>query len=426
MTILRLTGGFRLDGTVPCSGSKNAALPMMAAAILADRPVRLQHVPHLTDVETLILVLRRLGMEATRTAEDDLLLTPDDTSTNDPAPVRAPYNLVRRMRAGFCVLGPLLARRRKAIVSLPGGCNIGDRPVDIHLRALAAMGADIRLQKGYVIATAKRLIGAEIDLAGPRGPTVTGTANLLCAAVLARGTTTFTSAAREPEICCLGDMLNAMGARITGLGTSTLRIAGVDQLDGVTFRVIPDRIEAATLLLAVAITGGSATVTNVDTNHLDAVLDALRMVGYQLHTGSDFITIESGRSAPGNPINLIAGPYPGLPTDIQAQLTALLSVLPGRATICDEVFPDRFLHVAELNRLGARIERHDATAIIEGVSHLCGATVVAPDLRAGAAMVLAGLAAQGETTVRRVHLLDRGYQRLDEKLNALGARITRV
>ena len=418
MPHFRITGGTPLHGTVAAGGSKNATLPMMAAAILADGPVRLQCVPRLADVDTLAMVLQRLGVQTVRQPDGDLLL-----ETVDPTPVRAGYGLVRRMRASFCVLGPLLARRGKAIVSLPGGCNIGHRPVDLHLKGLAALGADLQLRRGYVIARANRLRGAAIDLTGPRGPTVTGTANVLSAAVLAEGITTITGTAKEPEIVDLGRFLESMGARIDGLGTSTLRIEGVERLEGTCYRVIPDRIEAATLLLAAAITGGSATVTGVVPGHLRAVLDGLRAARFDVAVGDDRVTIAA--DGPPRAVDMTAEPYPGMPTDVQAQWAALLSLADGRSTIRDRVFPDRFMHVAELGRLGAKILRADSTATIAGVGRLTGATVTAADLRASAALVLAGLAAEGETIVRRVDHLDRGYEQLDEKLARLGARIER-
>jgi len=423
MSIFQITGGKRLRGTVAASGSKNAALPMMAASILADGPVLLKGVPWLADVDTLSSVLRELGVEVSRS---DAGLT---LETVDTAPIRARYDLVRRMRAGFCVLGPLLARRGRAVVSLPGGCNIGDRPVDLHLKGLAALGARLRLRHGYVIARAGRLAGATIDLDGPRGPTVTGTANVVSAAVLAKGETLITGAAVEPEIVDLCGFLNAMGARISGLGTPTIRVEGVERLDnvarlgGVAYRVIPDRIEAATLLLAVAITGGSATVTGVVPGHMSGVLSVLRAAGSRIETGVDRVTIAAaGRPLP---IDVAARPYPGVPTDVQAQLTALACVARGQSTVRDDVFVNRFMHVAELNRLGARIRRRGRGVVITGVRRLTAAAVTASDLRASAALVIAALAAEGQSVVRRAHHLDRGYQRLDEKLNRLGARIER-
>jgi UDP-N-acetylglucosamine 1-carboxyvinyltransferase len=415
---LVITGGVPLAGSVRASGSKNAALPMMAASILADEPVRLEGVPRLADVQTLSLVLGELGVATAWTPEGVLLL-----ETADPRPVRAEYELVRRMRASFCVLGPLLAKRRSAMVSLPGGCAIGDRPVDLHLAGLAAMGADLRIEHGYVVARTDRLRGATVRLLGPRGPTVTGTANVLSAAVLARGETTIVGAAIEPEIVDLGNLLAAMGARIDGLGTATIRVTGVDQLGGAVHRVIPDRIEAATLLLAAAITRGSATVTGVMPEHLGAVLAKLDAAGFQVALADDAVTLAA--DGPPRPVDVTAIPYPGIPSDVQAQWTALLSLARGRSTVCDRVFPGRFMHVAELNRLGAQVECRDGAALISGAARLAGAAVTATDLRASAALVLAGLAAEGVTTIDHSEHLDRGYERLDEKLRRLGARIER-
>jgi UDP-N-acetylglucosamine 1-carboxyvinyltransferase len=414
----RIRGGTRLSGTVRVSGSKNAALPMMAAAILASGPVRLEGVPRLLDVETLSQVLRELGVAVTRTLDEALVL-----ETVDLAAVQAGYELVRRMRASFCVLGPLLARRGRAVVSLPGGCNIGPRPVDLHLAGLAALGAELRIEHGYVIAEAKRLVGARIQLAGPQGPTVTGTANVLAAAVLADGETVITGAAVEPEIVDLGRLLNGMGAQIEGLGTPTLRVEGVKRLHGTTYRIIPDRIEAATLLLAAAITGGTVTVAGVVPEQLAAVLDKLDQAGFDLLVAKDEVTLVA--TAPPRPVDLTALPYPGVPSDVQAQWMALLTLARGRSTIGDRVFASRFQHIAELNRLGARIELCGSTAVVTGVDRLTGAVVTASDLRASAALVLAGLAAKGETVIDDIHHLDRGYERLDEKLNQLGAQVER-
>jgi len=310
------------------------------------------------------------------------------------------------------------------MVSLPGGCAIGPRPVDLHLTGLAALGASLRIRHGYVLGTARRLAGARIHLSGPNGPTVTGTANVLSAAVLARGETILTGAAVEPEIVDLGELLSRLGARIEGLGTSTLRIVGVGELGGAVHRVIPDRIEAATLLLAAAITRGQVSVTGVVPRHLDAVLDLLNAAGFALDVSSDRIALTA--HAPPRPLDVAATAYPGVPTDLQAQWTALLCLARGRSTVCDRVFPSRFLHVAELNRLGARIEVHGSTAVIHGVRRLRGAAVTATDLRASAAMVLAGLAARGQTTLRDAHHLDRGYEALDGKLSRLGARVDRA
>jgi UDP-N-acetylglucosamine 1-carboxyvinyltransferase len=418
MSHFRILGGRRLCGTVRAGGSKNAALPMMAAAILADGPVRLEGVPRLADVDTLSLLLGQLGVEVRRTEDDSLRLR-----TVDPQPVRADYELVRRMRASFCVLGPLVARRGKAVVSLPGGCNVGPRPVDLHLAGLAALGADLRIEHGYVIAEAGRLLGTTVSMAGPRGPTVTGTANILSAAVLAVGRTTITGAAVEPEIVDLGRFLNSLGAKIDGLGTPVLKIDGVGRLAGGCHAIIPDRIETATLLLAAAITRGEVTVAGAVPGHLQAVLEKLGQAGCRIAIEDDRITL----TAFGRPraLEITAEPYPGVPSDVQAQWMALLSLADGRSTVRDLVFRSRFLHVAELNRLGARIELGDAAAVVRGVGRLTGAEVTASDLRASAALVLAGLAAHGETLVHEIHHLDRGYQRLDEKLNLLGADVRR-
>ncbi len=419
-----ITGGTPLSGTVRVAGSKNAALPMMAAALLTDEPVVLDGVPRLTDVATLCRVLGELGVEA---AWDGAGSGPSRAlrlQVLDRSAVRARYALVRRMRASFCVLGPLLARRGKAVVSLPGGCRIGPRPVDLHLKGLAALGAELTLAHGYVIARAKRLRGAAIDLSGPAGPTVTGTANVLSAAVLARGETLLRGAAGEPEIVDLGRLLCRMGARIDGLGTSTVRVRGVDGLGGARHRIIPDRIEAATLALAAVATGGTAAVTGVVPGHLAAVLDRLAGAGVDLSSGADWIRL--GAPRPPRPCAIAAEPYPGIPSDVQAQWTALMSVASGRSVVRDRVFPQRFAHVAELVRLGARIERIPGAAVVDGVAGLSGATVTASDLRASAALVVAGLAARGKTRVENVHWLDRGYEALDRKLTGLGAAIKRA
>ncbi|MBN2217953.1 MAG: UDP-N-acetylglucosamine 1-carboxyvinyltransferase [Pirellulales bacterium] len=415
---LRITGPTRLEGEVRASGSKNAALPMMAAVLLAEGPVVLAGAPQLADVDRMAQVLRELGVEVLWDEDDTLQMR-----VIDRRPVHARYKLVRRMRASFCVLGPLVARRGEAVVSLPGGCAIGQRPVDLHLAGLRALGARIALRHGYVVARADRLHGTTIDLAGPYGPTVTGTANVLSAAVLAEGQTTIEHAAVEPEIVELGNLLIAMGAKIEGLGTPTIRVDGVEQLAGATCRVIPDRIEAATLLLAGAITGGQVRVGGIVPDHLTAILDLLRQTGCRVDAGADAVTVR----AEGRPraVDVTAEPYPSVPTDVQAQWMALLSTAEGTSAVRDTVFPSRMAHVAELVRLGARIDQHDGGAVIRGIARLSGAVVTARDLRASAALVLAGLAAEGATTVRAARHLDRGYQRLDLKLAGLGARIER-
>ena len=419
MDAFRITGGTPLSGTVEVSGAKNAALPIMAASLLANRPVSLARVPALTDVRTMALLLGKLGVDCCWQTDGTLRL-----ETVDAAPTTANYNLVRRMRASFCVLGPLLARRGRAIVALPGGCAIGDRPVDLHLRGLAALGANIRIERGYVVAEARRLVGARVHMRGPRGPTVTGTANVLSAAVLARGSTIITGAAREPEIVDLGQFLISLGAQIHGLGTRTIEIIGVDSLGGGQHRVIPDRIEAATLLIAVAASGGEATVSGVVPAHLNAVLEKLHDFGVAVSVERDHVAVRAhGRPRPGR---VVAQAYPGIPTDVQSQFMALACLADGHSVIDDRVFVERFRHVAELVRMGACIDREGSQSIVRGVANLSGTEVTASDLRASAALVVAGLAACGVTTLHRIDHLDRGYERLDAKLNRLGACIERV
>jgi UDP-N-acetylglucosamine 1-carboxyvinyltransferase len=419
MDMFVVPGCGRLQGRVTVSGSKNAALPIMAATLATDGPSMLESVPQLVDVATLAELLRTLGMRVER--QDDGTL---ELEVRDRQPCVAEYEIVRRMRAGICVLGPLLARRGRACVSLPGGCNIGDRPVDLHLKGLAALGADIRVERGYIIAQAKRLRGARIYLGGAFGSTVTGTCNVMTAAALADGVTTIEAAACEPEVIDLGNYLNRMGARISGLGTPFLRIDGVDALLGTAHTIIPDRIEAATLMVAAAITRGEVLLDNVRLDHMTAVIEKLHEMGVRVEETPVGVRV----TVPGElqASDCIMLPYPGLPTDVQAQFMALLATIPGISIITEKVFPDRFLHLAELIRLGARIRREGASAIINGVPQLSGACVMASDLRASAALVLAGLASKGQTVVRRIYHLDRGYDRLEDKLNSLGARITRV
>lgn len=426
MDMFVVRGGRPLQGRVRVGGAKNAALPIMAASLMADGPVTLHDVPDLVDVRTLCQLLETLGVNSERQTGSSLRLEVIDESL-----IVADYELVRRMRASICVLGPLLARRGRAIVSLPGGCNIGDRPIDLHLKGLSALGADIRIERGYVIAKARRLRGGRVFLGGSFGSTVTGTCNVMAAATLADGVTTIESAACEPEVADYGQLLNAMGARIEGLGTPFLRIEGVESLSGAEHRVIPDRIEAATLLIAGAITTGQVSVENTCVAHLSAVLDKLNEVGVHIETASDPTDPDRSTlhvSPVGNlkPTECSALPYPGLPTDVQAQFMALLSRADGISVVTDKVFPDRFMHVAELVRLGASIHREGQSAIINGTDRLHGACVMASDLRASAALVLAAMASEGETVIRRIYHLDRGYEQLEKRLNALGADIRRV
>jgi UDP-N-acetylglucosamine 1-carboxyvinyltransferase len=419
MDMLVVNGGIPLRGTVTVGGAKNAALPIMAAALVAEGTTVLHNVPELVDVVTLSHVLRSLGACVERRADGAL-----EISVVDQQPCLADYELVRRMRASVCVLGPLIGRRRRACVSLPGGCNIGHRPIDLHLKGLRALGAEITIERGYVFARADRLRGADIYLGGSFGSTVTGTCNVLSAAVLAEGVTTISAAACEPEVVDLGNMLNAMGARIEGLGTPLLRIDGVQELNAVEHTIIPDRIEAATLMVAAAITRGELTIDNVCPAHLAAVTDILRSTGARV----EFSGPRAFVRCPGapRPVDVTALPYPGVPTDVQAQLTALLSLADGISVVTDKVFPDRFMHIPELMRLGAGIRREGASAIISGAPRLSGACVMASDLRASAALLLAGLAAEGESVIRRVYHLDRGYESLERKLNLAGAGIRRV
>lgn len=419
MDVFVVQGGTPLRGSVSVSGSKNAALPMMATALLARGKTVLRRVPDLVDVRTLSSLLQTLGCEVARIDDDSLSLEVIDESRSE-----ADYDLVRRMRASVCVMGPLLARRGFARVSLPGGCNIGHRPIDIHLRGFSELGAEVKFENGDIVVQASELKGAEIDLSGPHGSTVTGTCNVMSAATLAKGRTILTGVALEPEVVALAEFLNAMGANISGHGTSTIEIEGVEELNAVEQTVIPDRIEAATLMIAAAITRGAVTIDGVEANHLNAVINVLREIGItieetglsQLHT-----TVDQKLS----PVQLTALPYPGIPTDVQAQLTALLATVPGKSVVRDEVFPDRFMHCAELNRMSASIRQERDRAFITGVSQLQGANVMASDLRASAALVLAAMAANGETVIHRIYHLDRGYAALETKLNALGANVIR-
>jgi UDP-N-acetylglucosamine 1-carboxyvinyltransferase len=428
MDVITIHGGRPLRGTVQTAGSKNAALPIMAASILADGPVVLRNVPDVTDVDTLALVLGHLGVEVKRDREDLLHL-----HTVDGSQVTAGFELVSQMRASFCVLGPLLARRGSAIVALPGGCRIGPRPVDLHLKGLAALGAEIQINDGYVFAHAKALHGAKIDLSGPRGPTVTGTANVLSAAVLARGETIIQGAAREPEIVDLGEFLISLGARIDGLGTDILRIRGVAELggtDSAPHQIIPDRMEAGTMLLAAATTGGDVTISGCRPEHLDAFLGVLDDAGIAIDVGPNWI--RAAASLRPLSFHITALPYPGVPTDLQAPLTALAALADGESTITDCVFPQRLGHLEELMLLGTKIERRGSTVMVSGVDRLPpphtltdgdSIQVTASDLRAGAALVLAALSLDGQTAIRAAHHLSRGYERFAEKLGCLGARI---
>ncbi|NIA20751.1 MAG: UDP-N-acetylglucosamine 1-carboxyvinyltransferase [Anaerolineaceae bacterium] len=419
MDMMVIRGGKALHGTVRAGGSKNAALPMMAAALLAEGRMKLRNVPDLMDIRTMSRLLRSLGVEVVRKGHTLEL------EVTDHKPVEAVYEIMRTMRAGICVMGPLLARRREARVSLPGGCNIGSRPVDLHTKGMIALGARVRVEHGYLLCSAPRgLKGRELYLGGPFGSTVLGTANVMMAASLARGATIVEAAACEPEVQNLARLLVAMGARISGIGTPRLQISGVARLEAVTFEVIPDRIEAGTLLMAGAATGGRVTVENARWDHLMAPLHKLEEMGVKVRRSPGGAISVVGRKR-FKPVDVTTLSFPAYPTDLQAQLMALLCRSDGISVVTEKVFPDRFMHVAELNRMGADIRKENNMAIVHGVRKLSGAPVMASDLRASAALVLAGLVAEGETEVRRIYHLDRGYEKLDRKLRTLGADIRR-
>ena len=413
-----INGGARLKGKITVSGSKNAALPILAAALLAEGESIIHDVPELEDISAMIDLLRDLGTDVTREGRTLRLCVRDESN------VHAPYERVRKMRASICVLGPLLAKRKKARVAMPGGCAIGSRPVNLHLRGLKAMGAQIELDGGDMIATASELNGAEIFLGGPFGSTVLGTDNVMMAAVLAKGQTIIESAACEPEVTDLADYLNRMGARISGAGTPRITIEGVGRLTGCEHTVIPDRIEAGTFMIAAAVTNGEVLVDNVRMDHMMAVVDKLREIGIDVQKSNGGVNVASARRL--EPTDVTTQPYPGFPTDLQAQLLTLLCLADGNSAITEKIFPDRFMHVAELLRMGADIRKEGPTAIVTGVKKLVGAPVMASDLRASAALVVAALVAKGQTTIQRVYHIDRGYEEIEAKLRPLGADISRV
>jgi UDP-N-acetylglucosamine 1-carboxyvinyltransferase len=409
-----VTGGARLSGTVETGGAKNAVLPMMAATLLASGISRIKNVPHLRDVETMAHLLRIIGARVTL---ENHVMTIDTSQCSYP---EAPYELVKTMRASFVILGPMLARFKTAKVSLPGGCAWGPRPVDLHIRALEALGAGVDIEHGYVVARAQRLQGATFT--SPIS-SVGATENLMMAAVLAHGTTIIENAAREPEVSALAYFLKKMGARITGEGTGRISVEGVDFLTTVEDAVIPDRIEAATFMTAAAITGGEVTVDACEPNHLASTISTLRAMGALVEVDGRAVKVSAPR--PLKPVRIATAPYPGFPTDMQAQLMALACVVDGQSEITDTIYRDRFTHVMELQRLGARIALNENTAQINGVPHLSGAQVMATDLRASAALILAGLVAEGETHILRIYHLDRGYEKIEQKLAGLGAKIRR-
>lgn len=417
MDKLIISGGVPLNGTIRISGAKNAALPILAATLLADDPVTVCNVPHLHDITTTMELLGRMGV--------NLLVDENMNIEVDPSSIRefyAPYELVKTMRASILVLGPLLARYGQADVSLPGGCAIGARPVNLHIDALEAMGAKIDVEGGYIRAKAKRLKGVTLfmDMV-----TVTGTENIMMAATLAEGTTVIENAAREPEVVDVANCLNRMGAKISGAGTDTIVIQGVDHLSGTTYSILPDRIETGTYLVAAAITGGNIMLKNTRPDIIDAVLAKLQEAGAEIKTGEDWIGLKMTERRP-EAVDVRTAPYPAFPTDMQAQFTALNVIAKGAGTISETVFENRFMHIPELQRMGANLRLEGNTVISKGVKKLAGAPVMATDLRASASLVLAGLVATGETIVDRIYHIDRGYDCIEEKLAQLGANIRRV
>ena len=417
MDKLQITGGVRLDGEVRISGAKNATLPMLAAALLADGPVTVANVPHLHDVTTMIELLARMGV--TVTVDERMRIEVDPASITE---CFAPYELVKTMRASILVLGPLVARHGRADVSLPGGCAIGARPVNIHVAGLQAMGADIHIEGGYIRARAGRLRGAHLVL---DTVTVTGTENLMMAAALADGETVIENAAREPEVVDVANFLIAMGAQIQGAGTDKIVINGVRSLHGTSYEVLPDRIEAGTYLVAGAITGGRIRVKNVRPDHLDAVLAKLAEAGASISIGADWVELDMHSQRP-RAVDVRTAPYPAFPTDMQAQFAALDTVALGVGTVVETIFENRFMHMLEMRRMGAEIRLEGNTAIIHGVPELTAAPVMATDLRASASLVLAGLVAKGRTDIERIYHIDRGYEAIEEKLAQVGAQIRRV
>ena len=417
MDKLVIEGGKRLEGIVEISGAKNAALPILAATFLSKEPSVIKNVPQVADVLTMVKIMKSLGAKVQYSG---------NTVEVDPSGVRNPvltYKLVSTMRGSICFLGPFLARFGEAQVSFPGGCVIGPRPIDLHLKGARALGAEISLSHGYVVAKAKKLKGARIFLGGAFGSSVLGTANVMMAAVMAKGRTVIDNAACEPEVVDLGNFLKKMGAKVEGLGSPSIEIEGVKKLHGTTYSIIPDRIEAGTYVIASAMTKGDVTIKNMNLNMLGAMLDKLRDAGVVINEKNGNVRIRRERVL--RPVSVTTLPYPGFPTDLQAQMMALMCIVPGISVITEKIYPERFMHVSELNRMGANIMLEGNSAIVSGRKQLSGAPVMASDLRASAALVLAGLVAEGATEVSRVYHLDRGYENLVAKLQSLGANIRR-
>jgi len=417
MDKIRIHGGRPLSGSIKISGSKNSALPILAATLLTREPCTIRRVPDLSDTHYMLQILKHLGAEVERASGTVTIAAAKIDSI-------APYDVVRKMRASVCVIGPLLGRCKEATVSLPGGCVIGDRPIDLHLKGFEALGSAVRVEGGNIKVFAPKLTGAVINLRGKFGPTVLGTDNVMMAAALAEGTTVIEGAAQEPDVVDLANFLKKMGAKIEGAGTRRIIVEGVKELHGAEHDIIPDRIEAGTFLVAGAICGKGITIKRADPEHVTAVTNALSSCGFRIETKKDAISVFPNGAA--KPVELATEPYPGFPTDMQAQMCALLSTTKGISVITENVFPQRYMHVAELKRMGAHVDLEGPTAVIQGVDRLLGAPVMASDLRASAALVLAGLKADGITEVSRVYHIDRGYEHLDEKLSELGAHIERV
>ena len=417
MEKLKIIGGNKLSGSITCSGAKNAALPMLAATILCDKPIIFKNLPYLQDITTMFEILGSMGADITLNESMDFMI-----STSQLHDFEARYELVKTMRASILVLGSLVARHGFARIALPGGCAIGTRPVDFHLDALEKLGAKIELKNGYIEASSKKLIGCEINFPGV---SVTGTENIMMAAVLAKGQTVLRNVAKEPEVEDLANFLNSMGAKIIGAGTDEIVIDGVESLDGTEFSIPADRIEAGTYLIAAAITGGDVTISNVQATRMNNILDKLKLSGASVIVGDDTIQLIMENDSI-LPVDISTAPFPGFPTDMQAQFTVLNALSEGSSVVTENVFENRFMHVQELNRMGCDITVKGSNAFIKGVSALNGAPVMATDLRASASLILAGLCAKGETIVDRIYHIDRGYERIEEKLSYLGADITRL
>ena len=417
MEKLKIIGGNKLPGSISCSGAKNAALPMLAATILSDQPITFKNLPYLQDITTMFEILGSMGADITLNESMDFII-----STSNLHEFEARYELVKTMRASILVLGSLVARYGFARIALPGGCAIGTRPVDFHLDALEKLGAKIELKNGYIEATAKKLIGCEINFPGI---SVTGTENIMMAAVLAEGQTILRNVAKEPEVEDLANFLNSMGAKVNGAGTDEITIDGVEELKGTKFLIPADRIEAGTYLIAAAITGGDVTISNVQAPRMNNILDKLKLSGASISVGDDYIQLIMEQDSI-LPVDISTAPFPGFPTDMQAQFTVLNALSNGSSVVTENVFENRFMHVQELNRMGCDINVKGSNAFIKGVESLNGAPVMATDLRASASLILAGLCANGETIVDRIYHIDRGYERIEEKLSYIGADITRL